>query len=39
VAVVGRNLLDDKHPEFRSGPQGLTREVERSIFGTFKWHF
>ncbi len=39
IAVVGRNLLDDKHPEFSAGPQGLTREVERSVFGTFKWHF
>ena len=39
IAVVGRNLLDDKHPEFSAGPQGVTREVERSVFGTFKWHF
>jgi iron complex outermembrane receptor protein len=39
IAVVGRNLLDDKHPEFSAGPQGVTREVDRSVFGTFKWHF
>ena len=39
VAIVGRNLLDDKHPEFRANPPGLTREVERSIFGTLKWQF
>jgi iron complex outermembrane receptor protein len=39
IAVVGRNLLDDKHPEFRAGPQGVTQEVDRSVFGTFKWHF
>jgi iron complex outermembrane receptor protein len=37
VAVVGRNLLDETHPEFRGST--LTREVGRSVFGTFKWHF
>jgi iron complex outermembrane receptor protein len=37
VAVVGRNLLDETHPEF--GSSTLTREVGRSVFGTFKWHF
>jgi iron complex outermembrane recepter protein len=37
VAVVGRNLLDESHPEFRSST--LTHEVGRSVFGTFKWHF
>jgi iron complex outermembrane recepter protein len=39
IGLVGRNLLDDKHPEFRAGPRGVTHEVERSIFGTLKWHF
>jgi iron complex outermembrane receptor protein len=37
IAVVGRNLLDNAHPEFRG--QTLTREVERSIYGTFRWSF
>lgn len=37
VAVVGRDLLDDHHPEF-SGTT-LTREVERSVFATLKWSY
>ena len=37
VAIVGRNLLDESHPEFRG--RTITREVERSVFGTFKWQF
>ena len=37
VAVVGRNLLDDSHPEFRG--RIITREVQRSVFGTFRWQF
>jgi iron complex outermembrane receptor protein len=36
VAVVGRDLLDETHPEFRSS---TTREVGRSVFGTVKCHF
>jgi iron complex outermembrane recepter protein len=37
VAIVGRNLLDDAHPEFRSTL--FTREVQRSVYGTFRWSF
>jgi len=37
VALVGRNLLDDHHPEFRGTL--LTREVGRSIYGAFRWSF
>ena len=37
IALVGRNLLDEKHPEFRGTT--ITREVGRSIYGTFRWSF
>ena len=37
IAVVGRNLFDDRHPEFVRTV--ATREVERSVYGTFKWSF
>jgi iron complex outermembrane recepter protein len=37
VAIVGRNLFDNAHPEFRQA--ALTREVERSVFATFKWNY
>ena len=37
VAVVGRNLLDDSHPEFRRTT--FTTEVRRSVFGTIRWRF
>jgi iron complex outermembrane recepter protein len=37
VAIVGRNLLDDAHPEF-AGTM-LTREVQRSVYGTLRWEF
>ncbi|HEX8280177.1 MAG TPA: hypothetical protein VF551_02270, partial [Chthoniobacterales bacterium] len=37
VAIVGRNLLDDHHPEFRSTLS--TREVSRSVFGTIRWTY
>lgn len=36
IAIVGRNLLDDAHPEF-SGT--ITREVQRSVYGTLRWSF
>jgi iron complex outermembrane receptor protein len=39
IAIVGRNLFDENHPEFRSSQPGMTREVGRSFFGTLKWHF
>ncbi len=37
IAIVGRNLFDNAHPEFRSAL--LSREVERSVYATFKWSF
>ena len=37
IAIVGRNLLDEAHPEFRQA--ALSREVERSVFATFKWTY
>ena len=37
IAIVGRNLFDDAHPEFAM--PSVAREVERSVFGTFKWSF
>ena len=40
VALVGRNLLDDRHPEFAPTFIGTERtEVERSVLATFKWLF
>jgi iron complex outermembrane recepter protein len=36
-AIVGRNLLDNAHPEFRGST--ITRQVQRSVFGSFKWRF
>lgn len=36
LALVGRDLLDDHHPEFRGL---ITQEVERSIFATVKWSY
>ena len=37
IAIVGRNLFDNAHPEFAT--LASTREVERSVFGTLKWSF
>ncbi|HJT82148.1 MAG TPA: TonB-dependent receptor [Chthoniobacterales bacterium] len=37
VAIVGRNLFDDRHPEFVQ--TNNTREVQRSVYATFKWSF
>lgn len=37
VSVVGRNLLDAKHPEYRSN--GITREVGRSVYLMFTCRF
>jgi len=34
IAVVGQNLLDDKHPEYSEG-----RQVEQSIYGKVTWKF
>lgn len=36
-AIIGRDLLDPHHPEFRGAV--VTREVERRVFGTIKWTF
>jgi iron complex outermembrane receptor protein len=37
VAIVGRNLFDEAHPEFRT--MAMAHEVERSVFATFKWSY
>ena len=37
VSVVGRDLLDNHHPEFRGTT--ITREVGRSVFAMFKWTY
>ena len=40
IALVGQNLLDDRHPEFAPTFIGTERtEVERSILATVKWGF
>ena len=40
VAIVGQNLLDDRHPEFAPTFIGTQRtETERRVFGTFQWRF
>jgi len=39
-AVVGRNLLDDRHPEFAPTFIGTQKtEVERSVYGMVVWHY
>jgi iron complex outermembrane receptor protein len=39
-AVVGQNLLDDRHPEFAPTFVGTQKtEVERSVYGTVLWRF
>jgi iron complex outermembrane receptor protein len=40
LALVGRNLLDDRHPEFAPTFVGTQRaEVQRSVYATVVWHF
>jgi iron complex outermembrane recepter protein len=40
AAIVGQNLLDDRHPEFAPTTiGGLRAEVERTIFGKLTWRF
>jgi iron complex outermembrane receptor protein len=40
IAVVGRNLLENRHREFAPTFVGTQRtEVERSFYGTVVWHF
>jgi iron complex outermembrane receptor protein len=38
LSVVGRNLLDNQHPEI-GAPSALRKEVERSVYGKVTWHF
>jgi iron complex outermembrane recepter protein len=39
-AIVGQNLLDDRHPEFAPTFIGTQQtEVERSVYGTVVWRF
>ena len=40
IAVVGRNLLENRHSEFAPTFVGTQRtEVERSFYGSVVWHF
>lgn len=40
IALVGQNLLDDRHPEFYPAPIATRRtEVERSFYGKITWRF
>ena len=40
IAIIGRDLLDNRHPEFRSSSVAtLATEVERSVFGKITWRF
>ncbi|MEA3210068.1 MAG: iron complex outerrane recepter protein [Chthoniobacter sp.] len=40
LSVVGQNLLDDRHPEFRSNLSSVQpTEVEHSVYGMVTWRF
>jgi len=39
LGIIGRNLLDSRHPEFRNNNPQLTREVERSVLATMRWTY
>ena len=40
LAIVGQNLLDDRHPEFSpSTIRTQATEVQRSVYGKITWHF
>jgi iron complex outermembrane receptor protein len=40
IAIVGQNLLDDRHPEFAPTFIGTQQsEVERSVYGKVVWRF
>lgn len=40
IAIVGRNLLDDQHPEFAPTFVGTQKsEVPRSVYGTVVWRY
>ena len=39
-AVIGNNLLDQRHPEFQEAPfSPLGAEIERGVFGKLTWRF
>jgi iron complex outermembrane receptor protein len=37
IALAGRNLLHDSHPEY--GAADARSEIERSVYGQVRWHF
>jgi iron complex outermembrane recepter protein len=37
LAVAGRNLLHERHPEY--GAAATRSEIERSVYGQMRWHF
>lgn len=37
IAVAGRNLLHQRHPEY--GEAATRSEIERSVYGQMRWHF
>jgi iron complex outermembrane receptor protein len=37
LAIVGQNLLDNRHPEFGAAP--TRQEIERSVYGRIAWNF
>jgi iron complex outermembrane receptor protein len=40
IAIVGQNLLDDRHPEFAPTFIGTQKsEVARNVYGMVVWHF
>jgi iron complex outermembrane receptor protein len=41
IAIVGHNLLDDRHPEFGTDYAVLTpsTEIERGVYGKITWRF
>ncbi|MBC2695788.1 MAG: TonB-dependent receptor [Desulfobacteraceae bacterium] len=39
IALVGQNLLDDKHPEYVHENFTLPTEVERGMYGKVTWQF
>lgn len=40
LSLVGRNLLNDSHPEFMDATLGVpVTEVERSVYGKVTWRF
>ncbi len=39
LAVVGQNLVDEHHKEFKSELNGLSSCINRSVYGTISWRF